>query len=381
MKISHVRLVATCLVTLLLVACSSTQLATQPTPLKPLSSSRRVTVLWSRDLGHGNADTHLAMTPVVHDGILYVADAKGSLFALRARDGQSMWRRNLNTALTAGPAVDAQAIYVVTDDARLLALTRREGRLLWQQAISSHAYTPALSQAGRVFVKTIDGTVAAFDAKDGHALWQYQQATPMMVLRASSALRLTGNTLLAGFSDGKLVALNARTGKVKWEQVVAQPTGGSDISRMVDLDTDPLINGDAIYAASYQGQLARLNLGGGDIVWSREFSAFSGLVSQGGGVAITAANSSVWSIAKDDGSVRWKQADLLYRNLGSPSIYQDMLVVGDSKGYLHFLSLDNGTIEARIKIDDAALSATPVPYGNSVIQYSDKGALKAVRVR
>ena len=62
--------------------------------------------------------------------------------------------------------------------------------------------------------------------------------------------------VLSGFDSGKLIAFNPENGSLIWEARMALPKGRTDLERMVDIDGSPLLQGDVIYAVTYQGRSA-----------------------------------------------------------------------------------------------------------------------------
>ena len=79
-------------------------------------------------------------------------------------------------------------------------------------------------------------------------------------MRGTSTPAIDSGLVVAGFDAGRLAALELRTGKLVWEAVVATSRGRSELERMVDIDSDPLIYDGVIYVASFQGQLAAVQM-------------------------------------------------------------------------------------------------------------------------
>ena len=74
--------------------------------------------------------------------------------------------------------------------------------------------------------------------------------------------------VVAGFANGKLVALSADKGFVGWETNIAIPQGRSELERIVDIDGDPVIVGTAVYVTTYQGSIAVIDLQSGNVITS-----------------------------------------------------------------------------------------------------------------
>ena len=70
--------------------------------------------------------------------------------------------------------------------------------------------------------------------------------------------------MFVGFSDGNVTAVNEADGAPLWKQRIMLPQGRTELDRMVDVDTTPLIGTTGLlYAASFQGRLKALRPGDG----------------------------------------------------------------------------------------------------------------------
>ena len=77
------------------------------------------------------------------------------------------------------------------------------------------------------------------------------------------------------------------------------------------------------------------------------------------------------------GAAAWKQQDLKYRRLSPPAFYKGYVVVGDYKGYLHWLSPGDGKIVARTRLGSDPIAAPPVVAGELLYVMDVDGKLRA----
>ena len=113
---------------------------------------------------------------------------------------------------------------------------------------------------GKIFVQSVNDRIAALDEKTGELIWAYDNQTPILTLRGTSSPTVQNGLVVAGISNGKVIALRADSGEPVWEHRVMLPEGRSELDRIVDVDADPLSLGASIYASSYQGRLKRLSI-------------------------------------------------------------------------------------------------------------------------
>jgi outer membrane protein assembly factor BamB len=187
--------------------------------------------------------------------------------------------------------------------------------------------------------------------------------------------------VVAGFSNGKLVAFRADKGFPVWEKSVAIPQGRSELERIVDIDGNPVIAGNAVYVTTYQGRVARLELGTGNVAWEREMSSSVGLGVDFSQVYITDDRSNVWALSRNTGTSAWKLESLAWRDLTAPQPIGDHVAVADALGYVHLLSRYDGHIAGRVEVDSAGVRARPLAVDNMLYVFGNSGKLAAYTLK
>ena len=123
-----------------------------------------------------------ASTPLVHDGVLFVASVGSTVDALNASTGELLW----TYAPEAGGGTAAQRImslygdnlYLLVPGGGVGALDARTGRLVWEAALPARPSGGPLVVRGTVFqgvgsLPGARGSVQALDADVGTALWRW----------------------------------------------------------------------------------------------------------------------------------------------------------------------------------------------------------------
>jgi alcohol dehydrogenase (cytochrome c) len=142
---------------------------------------------------HTPNSSHLEVTPVAVDGILFVTSANDA-YALDAQTGRTVWHHARPTTEgliddasqhhNRGVAVWRSRIYMETDNAHLLCLDARSGNLIWDVAYTDGnrnygATSAPLVVKDKVIVGTsggddgVRGFVAAYDAETGKQAWRF----------------------------------------------------------------------------------------------------------------------------------------------------------------------------------------------------------------
>ena len=101
-------------------------------------------------------------SPAVHDHVVYMGTADGHfVHALRATDGQELWRFKMPDRVWSSPVVAGPELYVTNQSGDLYAVDLKSGKESWQfQTRSSVQSSPALSN-GVVYFGSNDGGVYA----------------------------------------------------------------------------------------------------------------------------------------------------------------------------------------------------------------------------
>jgi outer membrane protein assembly factor BamB len=231
-----------------------------------------------------------------------------------------------------------------------------------------------------VVVKAVDGYTRGLSSNNGREIWSFQQVEPNLVLRGSSAPIIRDGTIIAGYANGNLAKLSLGDGQLLWLQTVAVPEGAFAIQRMIDIDADPIVFEHQIYVATYQGKIASLDWTSGKVLWSHDISSYTGMAADSDSVYISDAKGHVWGFNADSGLVNWRQNRLEYRIISAPAVMGNYVVVGDAEGYLHWLSKTDGHFAARVSLG-SAIYASPIVKNNVLYALSNNGYLVAYTLR
>lgn len=348
-------------------------------PLPKLSANEMIPkILWknTQSSGSGKSDANLRLA--VTGSEIVVADSKGKILALNRQTGAQKWVVSTKAEITAGPSISEGRVLVGTDDRKVLAYQLSNGTFLWQAKVTGSVMAAPVGGSGTVFVHGLDGSVVALNSQSGQQLWRYSVQTPPLMLRQNSSPVLLNNHVIVGFSNGKLASLHRMDGFPEWERELAISKGRSDIQRMVDISADPVIKDNRLYAVSYQGQIAAMEIETGATLWDRALSSYSGIAVSEDAVFVSDPNGVLWALNRKTGDVIWKQTELMGRELSRPAIVEGFVVVGDNDGYLHWMSRNDGAFVGQNLIDSKGIKAPPVVKDNLVYVLGRSGKVAAL---
>lgn len=333
-----------------------------------------VATTWSTSIGNAGNYT---FSPAFAAGNVFVAAANGDIASLDAATGRAKWRMNAGVPLTAGVGTDGGTVIVAGEKGAVLAFDA-EGKLRWKMQASSEILSaPAVGQ-GLVIVRSIDNRILALDIDTGARRWVAQRTAPALSLRSAPGIMIADGAAYIALPGGRLLALSLANGGARWEVVVGDPRGATELERIVDLSGVPVVVGRDVCAVAYQGRVACFDLASGSPRWAKELSSDVGLGIDERFVFAADVRGAVTAYTRDAGLNVWRNDQLANRRLSTPVSYGQAVVVGDGQGYVHFLSRESGAFIGRVSTDGSAIVSAPLIAGANLIFQTQSGAVVAL---
>lgn len=373
------RIAAAATALLIMLGCDNDKEVDPPAELTKIQSTRDVHRVWTAGLGGDAEQLRLALRPIVVDGIVYAASHDGEVIAMAADTGKRTWVVKTKLALSAGPEVSNGLVVLGSSDGDIVALDATNGTQRWRKAIASEILARPLIVNDIVAIRTVDGHVEGLSVTDGATKWAVDEQVPRLTLRGTAPPVLAGDRIIAGFDNGKVLAIDPRNGEVMWDTIVNSPRGRTELERLADIDSPARIAGDDVFVVGFQGRIAMLARDSGQIWWARDASSYRGFTMDEQNLYLTNSDSVVIAMRRSDGAVQWEQGTMRRRGLTAPTIDGDALVVGDFQGYMHWLDKATGAIVARQKTDGERITNAAISDNERVFVQTDSGKLLAFR--
>ena len=335
---------------------------------KPLASLK---VLWQGSVASAGRNTYF---PRVSGSVVYAVGADGAVTGFDVSSGASQLQIDAGERVTGGVGVGGGLVLLGTRKGEVLAF-ETTGKALWKAQLSSEVLAQPAAEDGIVVVRTADGRIHGLDAATGKSRWLYQQRMPSLSVRSSAGVVLERGGVFAGFPGGRLVALALPNGNIGWEGIVALPRGATELERVADITSLPAIDFPRICAVAFQGRVACFDVQRGALLWARDASSIAGVALDARYLYYTDDRSAVLALDKTNGASVWRQDKLTDRSVSAPLALGRYVVVGDFQGYVHLLSVEDGSFAARIATDGKAISAPPIALSPSsfLVQTRDGG--------
>ncbi|WP_300352994.1 PQQ-binding-like beta-propeller repeat protein, partial [uncultured Alcanivorax sp.] len=228
---------------LVLAGCSSNPNAIEPNDLPDFEATYKVKRLWKEGVGDGVEDSQLSLRPAVTEQQVFAGDVFGNVYAVSRDEGKRQWRVKTEDRIAGGFYAGYGMVLYGTREGMAVALSMETGETLWRTRLSGEALAIPTSDGSIAVFQTQDGHVNGLDAETGEQIWDYETPVPTLTLRGLAQPTLDNGKVYAGFANAKLAALDLENGVPLWEQRIAEPTGRSELDRLVDVDNNLIVEG------------------------------------------------------------------------------------------------------------------------------------------
>ncbi|MCU4417522.1 outer membrane protein assembly factor BamB [Acinetobacter bereziniae] len=367
---------ALAILSIALIGCSSNktkEVKIKPNPLPKVAQASSLVQVFSTSVSSTSSEDALRLRLDTDNDVVFALDPKGEVSAYKGK--QRLWEAKVTKeGLSSGVEAADGVVIVGNQKGRIFALDQATGATKWSTQLSGAIISSALIQSGRVIVVANDGTVYALDVESGQQAWTYKLPNASLSLRGQAApVSLDPRTVLIGTSTGYLFAIDSLAGVPRLQRRVAVSEGRSDIQRLIDVDSEPVVSGQYVVTTSFQGQVTVLDLATQRILWSENSSSINRPEVTDGKVIVSQTDGQIIAYDLITGQEIWKNEQLLNRNLSNPVLLGSNLVVGDLDGYLHQIDLNSGTTLGRAKTSGEVRTLRVID--NQLYVSTRKGAL------
>lgn len=345
-----------------------------------------VQVQWTLDLApkFGGRYIPVERASVASDasGELFVGSTHGVVWRLD-RDGQALWQRDLHAGIEAAPATEsgADTVWVAAIDGQVHALEKKDGAERWRTRIGGAVSSPIRLTADALYLVTDDDKIFALNRATGEVLWRFAHdaSASSLAIAGHAGLLLEGGRLYTGFSDGTVVALDISDGRRLWQVDTSLDVDmTADGTAFVDVDTTPLRIGDKLFVASFAAGLYELAADSG-LLLARypQFTGVIGLTGDHDALLLSSSEQGLVCVDLVSMAPRWTRPAARLRGAPTqPQLRSGRVFVGESRGALLVLALDDGHELARLE-SGYGYTATPLIEPHRGVALSNAARLLA----
>lgn len=384
--------------------------------IEHVDAGKDFVVAWKKGFGKKSGKIfHVTAPPVAADGRVYVMDGEADVAALDAKTGAMIWHKDLRPA--AGPSKKGGFLHLIPrkEDRRgfggglalgpdnklyvssgfrfVAEIDATNGNLGWTQQTSTPVHGAPTVADGRVFVVSTDNELLTYAADSGAPGWTYQALIEPARILAASSPAISGDTVVAGFASGELVALRAANGNDLWSEALSRASRTNALSEIRDIPGRPVIYKGDVFAVSHSGVFSATDLRTGQSRWSLPVTAITTPWPSGDVVYVVDKAGQVICASRENGSVYWiqdlnntealtkkqkKKRAKHPRLWSSPILANGRLITVSSDGEAVALNAKTGAKEKTLKIGSPVL-INPIAVGNMIYVVTDDADLVAIR--
>jgi outer membrane protein assembly factor BamB len=368
-----------------------------------VQAAPQLEVAWRRKIGQGTSrSAQVTATPIVAGGRVFAMDGQATVSAHDAASGAPVWRVDLSPderrdreAYGGGLAFAGGRVFVSSGFRFVAALDAATGAVVWRTPVEAPMRGAPTVAQGRVFAVSADNEVFAFDAATGAESWSYQALVEPARFAIASSPAVQGDTVVAPFASGELVALRAQNGNELWTDVLSRANRSNALSELRDIAGRPVIYQGDVYATSNSGVFSATDFRTGGRRWSLPVSAITTPWPAGDVVYVVSKAGELIAAARDSGQVYWVtdlNAGRVRKEGGvfgffdrevrptwsSPLLASNRLIMVSSDGVAVAADAKTGAIQKEVRLGSPAF-LTPVAAGGTVYVVTDEAELIALR--
>jgi outer membrane protein assembly factor BamB len=287
---------------------------------------------------------------------VYIGSYDSSIYSLSLQNGKLNWQYKSGGQIGSTASMVDDRIYFFSSDARLYCIEKTNGKLLWMfkafsGALPDRRYdwpdyfqsSPTIHN-GVVYFGAGDGRVYALDAVTGSLKWSYQTGG---VVHTKPAI--DKNKLVVGSFDGYLYCLNNEDGELNWR---FKTTGHRYFPRG-EVNGNPVIHNQKVFFGARDYNLYAIDLEAGYCHWLKTFQ-------NGWALPVTPNDSVLYVGTSDDrllmaideetGMVRWRK-NLGFNIFATMAIKDHTGYTGTLMGKLFAIDLTTGNITGTFMTD------------------------------
>ncbi|MEV8638028.1 PQQ-binding-like beta-propeller repeat protein [Streptosporangium sp. NPDC051023] len=306
-------------------------------------------------------------SPAVVNGVVYIGNNYGKVYALDAATGAERWTRKVGDWVFSSPAVVNGVVYVGSGDGKVYALDAANGAERWTHKTGKLINSSPAVVNGVVYIGGGDGKVYALDAATGVERWTRKVGDWVF-----SSPAVVNGVVYIGGGDEKVYALDAATGAERW----THKTGGG-------VRSSPTVVNGVVYIGSDDDKVYALDAATGAERWTHKVGnnnqIFSGPAVVNGVVYIGSDDDKVYALDAATGVERWthKTGGGVF---SSPAVVNGVVYVGSGDGKVYALDAANGAERWTHKTGGGVRSSPAVVNGVVYIG-SDDGKVYALNAR
>ena len=350
--------------------------------------------VWSSHIGQGSRkNLPLTAQPVIAGKSIFTLDSEAMLSAFSTEDGSKRWSISVaqpdedDKVISGGISTDGGVVYVTAGYDEVVAVDGQKGDIKWRAKLASPSRAAPTIAAGRVFVTTLSNSILALDVANGAVQWEFAGLGQSTGLIGAASPAATADVVVPAFSSGEIYALRAGNGSVAWSDNLASAVRLGGVGGLSDIRGLPIIDGNTVYAISFGGKAAAIDITSGSRIWQKDISGAKTPWVAGNRLYLISSEGQILSLDKETGAVIWVSQLARFQNKEKreggiywtgPIMAGGRLLAFSTDGRVAEVDAAKGTL---IREWDSGedIKISPIVAGGTLYILGDDGDLSAYR--
>ena len=278
-----------------------------------LAADDVLSVAWRVRIGRGTGEEEPVLSaPVVAGGRVYTMDSRGLISAFNASTGARLWTADTlpegddEGAFGGGLAAAGGWLFATTGLGHVLALDAETGALQWRQPLGVPVRVAPTVSGGRLFAVSHDNRLWALDARSGAVQWSHAAIEESAGFLGGASPAVDGGIVVAPFSSGELTAHRVENGRAVWSDILGvQGARIGAIATFNDIDGHPVSDRGTVFAIGHGGRMVAIDARSGRRVWERDIAGLGMPWVAGDFVFVMTADGELVCMSRERGAILW----------------------------------------------------------------------------
>ena len=350
--------------------------------------------LWKKDIGDGAGSYNKIYTqPVGNKDFLFVLDSEGKIVCINIRTGDIIWENNIfpdeesiNTNIDGGLALNGNDLLASTSYGEIVKLNAIDGIIIWKKNIEAPVQGAPSIFNNFVYQMTIVNELFVIDINTGKEVWRYDASLVSAIANGASSPVVDSNLVIFPSNTGELIALDSKTGSLVWSTNLVIAGAISGTLELTDIDSGPVMHKGLIYSSSLSGKFAVIDSISGGLIWEVPIKTSNNPIINGNAVFIVSNDGNLINLFNNNGSVRWiadisKEIDVNAKDAplcSGPLLAQDNIFLVCQDGKVFKVDSNNGKYTNIFTLDSPSF-ISPIIINGTMIFYTEDAEVIAYR--
>ncbi|MDB2469286.1 PQQ-binding-like beta-propeller repeat protein [Alphaproteobacteria bacterium] len=262
--------------------------------------------------GSGDSLTELAQPMVAGEQVFTVAP-NGTVTAFDIKNGKANWQVSVEEftddplpGIAGGLAVRGETLFVHAGGRSLAALSVHDGSAIWSILLRFPVRGgPTIIGQEAVAVTDLDGNIFVYSVNDGSLVWERAGLPVNTVVYGAPSPAFANDQLAVAGYGGDISLLEANTGQIIWSDTLAAFSPRTPLQRLGDIRAHPVFDGGLVFAVSQAGKIVAFNARSGLLIWDQPIGGIEMPWVAGKSLFLQTIDGRLYALRRSDGLARW----------------------------------------------------------------------------